>query len=220
MRHCVYLGHSSLEYTFIFYIHCLESSPKMGGHFWELITPSGGFWKKYWHNLSKKENIWTETARVQQLQGPEQIWLLGSPEPGKALPAPCAGHRHRTRADKKQRQQKRLGLVGFRPLSDKQGIWGLAPVQGRAESQQPPFPLTINSAAKDRVKASLFLVQHILMEWKLSLDIIMSLVCKKNHKISNRSECQSVYLQFHHLLTELYLVNTNYKKALNWIHPT
>lgn len=87
-RNCVYLKHSPLEHTFIFYIHCLESSPKMGGHFWELITPSGGFWKKYWHNLSRKANIWTEAAAVQRLQGSDQFWP-GSHGPGKALPAPC-----------------------------------------------------------------------------------------------------------------------------------
>lgn len=139
MRNLVYLGHSSLENAFVFYIHCLESSPKMGGHFWELITPSGGFWKKYWHNLSRKENIWTEATTVQRLQRPDEVWLPRSHEPGKALPAPCAGHRHRTRADKKQRQQKRLGLVGFRPFSNMQGIWGLIPVQGRVESKQPHF---------------------------------------------------------------------------------
>lgn len=142
------------------------------------------------------------------------------PQGRQSPPSPLCWGQAQNRADKEQRQQKRLGLVWFTPLSDMQGIWWLVPAQGRAESQQPPFPLTINSAVKNTVKASLFLVHHILMEWKLSLNIMMFLVCKKNHEISNRSKCGLVYLQFHHLLTELYLVNTNYKKALNWIHPT
>lgn len=40
----------------------------MEGHYWDLITPSGGFKKNYWHCLSRKENIWTENATLQQLQ--------------------------------------------------------------------------------------------------------------------------------------------------------
>lgn len=136
MRNGVYLGHRSLEYTFIFYIHCRESSPKMGGHFWELITPSGGFWKKYWHNLSRKENTWTEAATVQQLQGPDQIGLPGSHVPGKAPPAPCAGHRHRTRAHKKQRQQKRHWVwLGF----TSRVFEGLSQYKGGQNPNSPHF---------------------------------------------------------------------------------
>lgn len=162
----------------------------MGGHYWEPITPSGGFKKKYWHNLSRKENNWTEDAALQQLKETYQ----GSGCPDGTVQAPQYAREstpsllywaqawNQTRQKAKAAKETFI-LVCFRHPN----LLNAGKMRASPSAREGIIPTALLStvqtdyqlSCKRYCKSFSFFLNHILMEWKLSLNIIMFLVCKR-----------------------------------------